>query len=101
MSVENVKAFYAKLEADRALQKKVNALNELARKDPDKAIAELVKIGLAEGFEFTVGHYAEARTQSRKELLVAGEDELPDVSGQCGLPNDCPANWACTRTSNI
>ena len=75
MSVENVKAFFEKVEGDKALQAKLQALNAKAGENRDKEIAELLEIASAAGFEFTSDDFAKARSQK----LGISEDEFKTV----------------------
>lgn len=101
MSTNNVKAFFDKLEGDEGLQTKVCALNELGKKNADEAVAALVAIGADAGLDFTADDYAKVKAEVGAKAEAAGEDALPDVSGQCSLPDNCPTSWACTKTDNI
>ena len=89
--MENVKAFFAKMEGDKALQAKVGALNKKAKENLNEAIVDLVKIGSEAGFEFTADDYAEASTNKAQDAEVSGQE----------LPSDCPYSWACTKVSNM
>jgi predicted ribosomally synthesized peptide with nif11-like leader len=95
MSVENVKAFFAKMEGDVALQEKMGDVNKKARENIDEAIADLVKLASAAGFEFTADDYTTARSHKPEDV------EYAEVTGQRGLPDDCPTSWACTKVSNM
>jgi predicted ribosomally synthesized peptide with nif11-like leader len=63
MSVKSVKDFFEKVEADKALQAKLKALDKTAREATDAAIGELVAIGKAEGFAFTAQDFIDAKTE--------------------------------------
>ena len=85
MSVENVKAFFEKLQGDRGLKDQLRKGLESAAGDPDKAGDVLIKIAGSAGHTFTSEHVAEVR----KEKVAAGElteDQLDTVAG--GQPCD-------------
>ncbi|MFZ5642574.1 MAG: Nif11-like leader peptide family natural product precursor [Bacillota bacterium] len=63
MSVIQVKAFFEKVEEDKALQEKLKALDKKAKKALDTAIDELVEIARMEGFIFTPQDLVDARNQ--------------------------------------
>ena len=65
MSVENVKAFFEKVEGDKELQEKLKPSTE------GGALDEVVAIAAEAGFEFTVEDFAEV-------LEAGGEGELSD-----------------------
>lgn len=75
MSVENVKAFMGKLEQDKALQKKLEAM---VKKVHETIPAEVVKIASAAGFKFTAGDLTEAR---KAALGALSDEELKQAAG--------------------
>lgn len=78
MSVENVKAFFDKVEEDKGLQDKVKGLAEKRKAHDAEAASEMVKIAAEAGLEFTAAHLVEARKSTVGEL---SEDELRNVAG--------------------
>ena len=93
MSEKSVKAFFAKMEGDKTLLAKVGALHEQAKKDLNVAIADLVKIGASEGFEFSAEDYAKARTP-RHEGVEAFAEKADKLGG-------CNSNWTCARVKTM
>ena len=91
MSVENVKAFFEKMEADEALQEKVKALGDKRKAQDEAMLAELAEIARAVGLEFTPAEYRHAR---RKAADMLTEEQLRAVAGgqgcQVGLGADSP-----------
>jgi predicted ribosomally synthesized peptide with nif11-like leader len=85
MSVNNVKEFFEEVAKNKGLQAKLKVLDQEANETLDLAIAELVKIAKAEGFEFTAADYAKARSE-RSEISPA---ELESIvireGGFCGI----------------
>jgi len=59
MSTEALSAFFAKVEKDEDLRKKIDAIETA---DKESAVADLVKLGTDTGFEFTVDCFASPRT---------------------------------------
>ncbi len=88
MSVENVKAFFDKVEEDSDLHDKVKALAEKRKAHDEETASEMVKIAADAGLEFTADHLAEARNATVGEL---SEDELRTVAG--GM-----VGYSCTGT---
>ena len=78
MAVEDVKAFFAKVEADQGLQAK---LKELARKQEEQAEAELSKFAATAGFHFTAAELAQARAVPAKPPEELSQEELGKVAG--------------------
>lgn len=78
MSVENVKAFFDKVEEDKGLQDKVKGLAEKRKAHDAETASGMVKIAAEAGLEFTAADLAEARKSAVGEL---SEDELRTVAG--------------------
>jgi predicted ribosomally synthesized peptide with nif11-like leader len=78
MSVENVKAFFEKVEEDEALQDKVKKLAENRKAHDEEMASEMVKIAAAAGLDFTADDLAAARRSIAGEL---SEDELRTIAG--------------------
>ena len=78
MSVENVKAFFDKVEEDKGLQGKVKALAEKRKAQDEETASEIVNIAAETGLDFTADHLAEARKGIVEDL---SEDELRSVAG--------------------
>ncbi|NOZ23319.1 MAG: Nif11-like leader peptide family natural product precursor, partial [Planctomycetes bacterium] len=78
MSVENMKAFFEKVEGDEALQAKVKALIDKHEPKSDAAAAELVKIASEAGYDFSTDHVAQAQKAAKGEL---SEGDLEKVAG--------------------
>lgn len=78
MSVKNVGAFFEEVEGNKALQEKLKALGRKAANNEKEAIAELVKIASAAGFEFTLDDFSKARSEKWK----ISADELKKVTGR-------------------
>ena len=74
MSVEKVKAFFAKAAEDKDLQKKLKALAERE----EAVYADLVKIASAAAFKFTTVDARKARVGAAREL---SKEELDAVAG--------------------
>ena len=92
MSAKNVKAFFEKVAEDKALQAKLRALDKKA--GIEKAIADLVKIASAAGFEFTAQDLAQARrAQARK--LSASELKTVAAGDACWLNSVCYSAYYC------
>lgn len=94
MSVEQVRAFFSKMEGDDQLLAKVGALHTKAKVNMDAAIADLVDIAAAEGFKFTAADYAKARTHKGHDPEVSGQAK-PDTLGGCN------SNWSCARVKTM
>jgi predicted ribosomally synthesized peptide with nif11-like leader len=94
MSEKNVKAFFEKMEGDKALLEKVGALHTKAKENLDGAIAELVKIAASAGFQFTANDYSKAR--SNKHEQPASQD----ISAAAKL-GGCNSNWTCARVKTM
>jgi predicted ribosomally synthesized peptide with nif11-like leader len=71
MSAKNVKAFFEKVEKNKALQEDIKRLDKKAEDNEKEAIAELVKIAYAAGFEFTLNDFIKARAEKR--IISANE----------------------------
>lgn len=78
MSVDNLKAFYGKVEGDNALRQKMKTVAEKGKVNHDAAVADLVKMGSDAGYQFTSGHVADARKAASGDLSA---DELKNVAG--------------------
>ena len=61
MSVENVKAFFEKVEEDKTLQDKLKELDKVALKSLEEAIKQLVDLAGEEGFVFTPKDFTDAQ----------------------------------------
>jgi predicted ribosomally synthesized peptide with nif11-like leader len=69
MSMENLKAFYERVEVDKVLQAKLIALGRVKTDVvTDPAIVEFVKIAAEMGFEFTTEEYLEARKPASPQV---------------------------------
>ena len=84
MAIENVKAFYKKLEAKEELQKKIAAADAAYNGDTGdkKAAVEAIVLPIAKeaGFDFTAEEMLEAETAVNSEGEFT-EDELEAVAG--------------------
>jgi predicted ribosomally synthesized peptide with nif11-like leader len=76
MSVENVKAFFKKIEEDESFRKEV--LKAPTPKSADEKTTRLQKIAADAGFEFTGEDLTKAQLDLKKELT---EDDLEKVAG--------------------
>jgi predicted ribosomally synthesized peptide with nif11-like leader len=85
MSVKSVKAFFDKVAKDKELQAKLKLLNDEAKDTLDVAIAELIKIAKAEGFEFTADDYAKARAERSKLSPAELKSLTTREGGFCGI----------------
>jgi radical SAM protein with 4Fe4S-binding SPASM domain len=68
MAVEEVKAFFEKVEEDKSLQEKLKVLDQKANGALDEAIEELVKIAGTQGFAFTRQDFITFRNEQAKIL---------------------------------
>jgi predicted ribosomally synthesized peptide with nif11-like leader len=103
MSVQNVKAFFEKVEGDQLLQEKLKNLAVKFKGQNEKGIKELVKLAKDEGIPFTVTDFAnaeaEARQRSDNEVIWLKRRFEIKGSGGCSAPPcgsggaayDCPA----------
>jgi hypothetical protein len=66
MSLDNVKGFFEKVEADKSLHEKLKALDEISKDSMETAIDELVELAKTEGFVFTPQQFAEAKNEQLK-----------------------------------
>ena len=97
MSVEQVKAFFAKVKDDSELAQKLKDAQANYKGDKEAAVAAVVlPIAAAAGFKFTVDDFKAAFGNDEGE---ASEDELDAVAGG-GDPNAdvawellCPLMW--------
>lgn len=94
MSVKDVKAFFAKMEGDKVLLEKVGSLHKKSKENMDEAIANLVKIASAAGFEFTTDDYLKVRTHKQKDTKLSAESFGKGLGG-------CNSNWTCARVKTI
>lgn len=87
MSVENVKAFFAKVEGDKALREKFESMVQEMRK---ATLAKVVKMASAAGYSFTAADVVEARKAALGKL---SEDEMKQVAGgaEVGYPYTSPS----------
>jgi predicted ribosomally synthesized peptide with nif11-like leader len=84
MSIDNVKAFFEKVQQDESLQDKLKAIREDAEKGEsglEAAADEVVGIASGAGFDFTREDLLEARQMRTDEL---SDEQLDTVSG--GMP---------------
>ncbi len=72
MSIDNVKKFYAKVEADKALKSKLQSVVK-------DGMGAVVKIATAAGFSFTAEDLAKFRAQTGAREL--SDAELSQVAG--------------------
>ena len=93
MSVEKVKAFFAKAAEDKNLQKKLKAVAERE----EAMYADLVKIASAAGFEFTTADARKAHAAAVRELSA---DELDAVAGGAG-GEQLGTRCFCTRSFHL
>jgi predicted ribosomally synthesized peptide with nif11-like leader len=82
MSVENVKAFYAKAMGDEDLRKSLKDLGEKSKNKKDEAIAGLIALGKDNGFDFGPNHWAEAVAAGPGEMSL---EDLDKVAGGGGI----------------
>jgi len=94
MSVKNVKAFYGKVEEDKALQAKLKALDKKAKEAQDAVIGELVGIAKTEGFVFTPKDLFKVRSEQPKTKLQA-EQVNRDAICTIEWPSCIEANASC------
>ena len=101
MSVEQAKAFVAKVKDDSELAQKLKDAQEAYKGDKDAAFATVViPIATAAGFKFTADDFKAAFSKGEGE---ASDDELDAVAGGAGssYPPECvwsmPANWTELR----
>ena len=72
MSIENAKAFYGKVRADRGLQREIG---ESAKANPAEREAVILKVAGAKGYSFTV---EEMRTALKETAAPLNTGELQD-----------------------
>lgn len=93
MSEKNVRAFFEKVEDDEALQSKLKALDENARKELkplsdktqealDSALDEFLQIAKEAGFSFTAKDLIMVRTKQFTEI-THGWATMGDTRGKC------------------
>jgi predicted ribosomally synthesized peptide with nif11-like leader len=86
MSMENLRAFYDKVEGDKALQAKLNALGSVKMDAPiGPAIAESVKIASSMGFEITAEELIEARKPASSEVIKFFDNDPGDWQDNCAV----------------
>jgi len=85
MSVENVKAFFGKVEGDKGLQEELKALAEERKAQEDAAMAKVVAVAAKAGFPFTADDLSKVQSEAVGEL---SEDQLRQVAGGSG--SSCP-----------
>ena len=105
MSVEQVKAFFAKIKEDSPLAQKLKDAQAAYKGDPsdkDAAVAAIfIPVAAAAGFNFTIADFKAAFDNS-DEGEVSG-DELDAVAGggfiydMCGYPEQDAVKLACKR----
>lgn len=81
MSMENADKFYKKVKADQGLQQKIG---ELAKEDPKKIVAVIIKTAKENGFEFTEKEMKAFMTEKAKAVNPTGElsdGQLEAVAG--------------------
>lgn len=76
MSLEQAKAFLAKVREDQSLEHKIHAVQS---EDKDAALAEVVRIAAENGFTFAAEHYEQA-TQAQIEAELAAQEQ--EAAGQ-------------------
>jgi predicted ribosomally synthesized peptide with nif11-like leader len=84
MSAAIVKAFFEKVEGDKGLQAKLKEISDKGLSE-GSAIAEVVQIAKAEGFEITAADVVEARKAFEAGEFPSGDElsleELETVAG--------------------
>ena len=75
MSVENVKAFFQKLETDEAFRDKLTQDERMA----DKSLTSLIAVAQSDGFSFSEAELKQARKDQKEKEL--SEEELGKVVG--------------------
>ena len=86
MSMDNLKAFYKKVDGDSALQQKMQAVATKGKVDHDSAVADMVKVGSDAGYDFTADHVKLAHKATAGKL---SDDELKGIAGGAGLGYTC------------
>jgi len=88
MSLDNVKAFYGKLENDEALREKVNALSQRENLSGVEITEELVRIAADIGFLFSLDELVEANKEYAKGL---SDDDLQALTASMNTERiSCP-----------
>ena len=87
MSLEQAKAFLAKVREDQSLEHKIHAVQS---EDESVALAQVVRIAAEAGFEFAPEHYQQATQEQIEAELAAREKEAAnqqeaDASGLLDL----------------
>lgn len=87
MSLDQAKAFLAKVRTDQALEEQIHAVQS---EDKDAALAEVVRIAGEHGFEFSAEDYVAATEAQVEAELASHENEAAgqqeaDVSGLLDL----------------
>lgn len=87
MSLEQAKAFLARVREDPSLEHAIHAVHS---EDKQAALSEVVRIGAEHGFEFAPEHYEQATQDQIQAELAASEKEVSsqpesDASGLLDL----------------
>lgn len=122
MAVEEVKAFFEKVEEDKSLQEKLKVLEQKANGTLDEAIEELVKIAGTQGFAFTRQDFITFRNEQTKILgqleqqiradckVFTGVGCVPGMGLYVTVPvpppspppqQSCPENYGCDSTYKL
>ena len=97
MAAKDVKAFFAKVAEDKALQAKLKALGKKGSRAAEDSAAAIAKIAAAAGFEFSPKDLAQARKERGRKLSKADLQAVAGGAGSCeGVPNyDCWGPYWC------
>jgi predicted ribosomally synthesized peptide with nif11-like leader len=76
MSVDNVKAFFEKVEEDRALQEQLKTLRQNTPAEKDQAVRTLITIAAGAGFEFTAEDFQNAWSEGSNLTQDAGSADV-------------------------
>ena len=93
MAAKDVKAFFEKVEQDKSLKAKLNALHKNSVKESKKkAVAGAVKIASAAGFKFTAADWNKV-VKAKTGKVPSGE--MADVTGQSQCPGYGGSAYRC------
>jgi predicted ribosomally synthesized peptide with nif11-like leader len=122
MSIEEVKAFFEKVEEDKSLQDKLKVLDQKAKGSLHEAIDELVKIAGTQGFAFSPQDFVTIRNEQSKILgqlekqkradceVFTGVGCAPGMGLYATVPvpppslppqEPCPENYSCDSTYKL
>jgi bacteriocin propeptide, TIGR03798 family len=120
MSIEEVKAFFEKVEEDKPLQEKLKVMD--TKGDLNETIEELVKIAATHGFAFTSQDFIKVRNEQTKILgqleqqvrseckVFTGVGCAPGMGLYVTVPvpppsppseESCPENYGCDSTYKL